>query len=140
MFTLLVVMSVTGSAQNPTSRIEKQHRATVFMRSHLTQTEDLILRALKSPFENEGLNGPLQTLRDLEQLFPDYPFEKLIGPLDEILKNEKADPKSRMLAALALDELHSDAGDIIIKNIADKLENSEVKTLCNALLTSAKTE
>jgi hypothetical protein len=137
---LVLFVSESGQAQKPTSRVEKQHHATTFIKSHLKQTEDRMLSALNAPFENEGLNGPLQTVRDLEQLFPDYPFEKLLVPLENILKNEQADPTSRMLAALAIDELHSDAGDSVIKNVAEKLENTEVKLLCKALLFNAKLE
>ncbi len=136
---LALVVHVSGLAQTSTSRVEKQHQATAFMKAHLAQTEELILRSLNSPFENEGLNAPLQTVRDLEQVFPDYPFVKLIVPLENILNNEQADPTSRMLAALALDELHSDAGDVIIAATANRSENVGVQTLCQALLAQAKT-
>lgn len=136
--TLVLFLGATGLAQTSTSRVEKQHKATAFIKAHLTQTEDHILRALNSPFPDEGLQSPLQTVRDLEQLFPAYSFEKFIIPLENILKNDQVDPTSRMLAALALDELHSDAGDDIITATAIKSDNVGVQTLCKALLAKAK--
>lgn len=56
------------------------------------------------------------------------------------LKNERVDPTSRMLTALALDELHSDAGDLVVKAVAEKCDDSGVQNLCKALLTMAKND
>ena len=139
---LLLVLfgNATAQTRKTTARVEKQHKATAFMKEHLKQTEDETLKNLQSPFENQGLNGPLQTVRELEQFFPDYPFEKLLLPLENILKDEQAEPSSRMLAALALDELHSDAGDLVVKAVADKCDNSGVQSLCKALLGRGKTD
>jgi hypothetical protein len=67
-------------------------------------------------------------------LFPEYPFSTIITPLETILKESTSDPIARRLAALALDELHSDAGDAIIKNVADMSDDKGLQTLCQALL------
>ena len=139
---LLLVLFGNASAQThiSTARVEKQHKATAFMKEHLKDTENQTLKNLQSPFGNEGINGALQTVRELEQFFPNYPFEKFLLPLENILKDEQAEATSRMLAALALDELHSDAGDLVVKAVADKCENSGVQHLCKALLSTAKTD
>jgi len=50
------------------------------------------------------------------------------------LKESTSDPIARRLAALALDELHSDAGDAVIKNVADMSDDIGLQTLCQALL------
>ena len=76
----------------------------------------------------------VQTFRDLEQMFPKYSFASSLEPLGNKLKDEKADPTVRMLAALALDELHSDAGDAIISEVAGSSTDEGLKSLCSALL------
>ena len=50
------------------------------------------------------------------------------------MKDETSDSIARRLAALALDELHSDAGDAVIKDVADKSDDKGLQTLCQALL------
>jgi hypothetical protein len=82
----------------------------------------------------------LQTLRDLEQIFPVYQFSKLLAPLESLLKDEKADPVARRLAALALDELHSDAGDAVIREVAGGSDDRGLQTLCEALLVGRSEE
>jgi hypothetical protein len=82
----------------------------------------------------------LQDLRELEQIFPGYPFAKLLVPLEDIVKDEQADGVSRTLATLALDELHSDAGDAVIKQVANSSNDKGLQTLCIALLVRGATE
>ena len=76
----------------------------------------------------------VQTMRNLEQAFPTYPFKSLIAPLAAKLKDEKTDRIVRRLAALALDELHSDAGDAAIKEVATSCDDKGLQSLCEALL------
>ena len=131
---LVVICSmVLAQDNNETSRIERQHKQTTFMKDRLHQSEASILLSLQGE-SDQARQSAIQTLRDLEQLFPDYPFASMIEPLGTLLKNEKADPVARKLAALALDELHSDAGDTIIKDVADMCEDMGLQTLCKALL------
>jgi hypothetical protein len=67
-------------------------------------------------------------------MFPQYPFQASLAPLGKKLKDEKADPTVRCLAALALDELHSNAGDAVIRDVAGSSQDKGLQTLCNALL------
>jgi hypothetical protein len=131
----LILLSTTAPAQEgkSTSRLQKQHKQTRFMKERLKQTEASILVSLKGDAV-QAQQTAIQTLRDLEQLFPEYPFAALIEPLSSILRAETSDPVARRLTALALDELHSDAGDTVIKAVADKCDDKGLQTLCQALL------
>jgi hypothetical protein len=114
------------------TRFEKQHKISRFVEKHLPQTEMSLLVSIS------GKNAPaqqsaLQTLRDLERLFPVYTFDSLLVPLEVLLKDTNADILSRTLAALALEDLHSDAGDAIIKDMVNA-DDKELQTLCSALM------
>lgn len=133
---LLVAFSTGLQAQDTgsTVRIAAQHRSfPKDMKNHLGEYEVNLLKSLES--ENPTIQAQaVQTIRDLEQIFPAYPFKSLIAPLGAKLRDEKADIVVRQLSALALDELHSDAGDIIIKEVAAIAGQKEVRSLCTALL------
>jgi hypothetical protein len=131
----IIVFYTTVPAQEgkSTSRLQKQHKQTHFMKGNLKQSEASILLSLNG--QSVGAQqSAIQTLRDMEQLFPEYPFASIITPLGTILKDAISDPISRRLAALALDELHSDAGDAVIKDVADRCDDKGLQTLCQALL------
>ena len=137
----LAVLFTSAEAQlsRSTTRVEKQHKHTSSMKKQLKQTEESILEALQG--DNPGnQRAALQTLRDLEQLFPQYEFIKLLAPLEATLKNEQADPVVRKLAALALDELHSDAGDAVIQEVAKTSDDKGLQSLCEALLVGGNNE
>jgi hypothetical protein len=131
----LVIVCAASQAQGSKSitRLEKQHGPSRFQTRHLKQTEESLLPALRGELQG-GQQMAIQTLRDLEQMFPDYPFAATITTLETVLKDESTDPISRRLAALALDELHSDAGDAVIKDVASTSSDKGLQTLCNALL------
>jgi hypothetical protein len=131
----LIVLCTVSQAQEgkSTTRLEKQHKTIHFLKNHLEQTEANLVSLLQGN-SVETQRGAIQTLRDMEQLFPEYPFSTIITPLETILKESTSDPIARKLAALALDELHSDAGDAIIKNVADMSDDIGLQTLCQALL------
>jgi hypothetical protein len=129
---LLVAVSVQAQETKSTSRVEQQHKYTHFQKGQMKQSEASLLAAIESP--STGLQQTaIQSMRDLEQMDTAYPFSSLIGPLSEKLKNEKADKVVRMLAALALDELHSDAGDAAIRSVAENSTDTGLQTLCQAL-------
>jgi hypothetical protein len=132
---VIVMLATTVKAQEgkSTTRFQKQHKQTHFMKDRLKQTEASILVSLKGD-NVRAQQTAIQTLRDLEQLFPEYPFSALIEPLETILRTEASDPIGRRLAALALDELHSDAGDAVIQAVAEKCDDKGLQTLCQALL------
>jgi hypothetical protein len=122
-----------------TTRIEKQHKPTRFMKEHLKQSEASILLSLQGT-SVRAQQTAIQTLRDLEQVFPEYPFSSTLIPLETLLKDKKADSVVRVLAALALDELHSDTGDAVIKEVADLYDDGGLQNLCQALLVNSKKE
>jgi hypothetical protein len=124
-----------GSAN---TRLEKQHKPrTRFLREHLKQTERSLISVLKDTLATAQITA-LQDIRELEEVFPEYPFSSTLEPLEERLKDEKTDPVVRRLAALALDELHSDAGDAIIKAMAESSHDKDLQILCKALLIEGK--
>jgi len=57
----------------------------------------------------------------------------MLAPVEATMKDEKSDSIVRILAALALDELHSDAADAIIREVAGSTKDNGLQTLCNAL-------
>jgi hypothetical protein len=128
------VFAVTAQAQQvpSTTRIEGQHKRLGSMEKNLAQYEANLLKTLDN--ENPDVQAQaVQTIRDLEQMFPKYPFKSLIEPLGKKLKDENADSIVRTLAALALDELHSDAGDVAISSIAGSSQDKSLQILCKAL-------
>jgi hypothetical protein len=133
--TAFIVFTIAVQAQDApsTTRLESQHKPTSSMASHLAQYELNILKTLDSGNAAAQAQA-VQTLRELEQMFPKYPFEQSLAPLEAKLKDEKADPIVRHLVALALDELHSDGGDSVIKDVAATCQDKGLQTLCNALL------
>jgi hypothetical protein len=136
---LLVAVSVQAQDSKSTTRIERQHKFTHFQKEKMKQSEASILAAIQS--QTVGMQQTaIQTLRELEQLAPTYPFSSLIAPLTGTLKSEQTDPVVRRLAALALDELHSEAGDAAIKSVAERSDDTGLQTLCKALLVRSSME
>ena len=132
----LMVCAAAVQAQDnmSTTRLEaQQHTLNSAMGKALPKHEVNLIATLEG--ENPTMQAQaVQTMRELEQMFPKYSFKSLIAPLGAKLKDEDADPIVRRLAALALDELHSDAGDVAIKDVATSSKDKGLQTLCNALL------
>jgi HEAT repeat protein len=131
----LMVFSTAVHAQEnmSTTRIETQHKLLSSKGKRLAQYEENLLKTLES--ENPTVQAQaVQAIRDLEQMYPKYPFKASLAPLTAKLKDENADGIVRRLAALALDELHSDAGDAVIKDVASSSQDKGLQTLCNALM------
>ncbi len=132
---VLMVIAASLQAQETlsTTRLEAQHKPPAGMGKQLAQHEANLLKTLED--ENPTMQAQaVQTLRNLEQMFPSYTFEASLKPLEKKLKDEDADRIVRRLAALALDELHSDAGDAVIKDVAESSKDKGLQTLCSALL------
>jgi hypothetical protein len=125
--------SIQAQESASTTRIGAQHKSSKTMEKQLPQYEANLLSILQG--DNPTMQAQaVQTLRDLEQLFPQYPFASSLAPLASALRNDKTDGVVRRLAALALDELHSDAGDLVIKDIATECTDKGLQTLCSALM------
>ena len=134
--TLVLLLSATAVQSQDslsTTRLEAQHESIASKAKRLVQYEENLLKTLESGTPTMQAQA-VQTMRELEQMFPKHPFKSLIAPLGAKLKDENADGIVRHLAALALDELHSDAGDAFIKEVATSSQNKSLQTLCSALL------
>ena len=130
--TLLFFFTGTSTfAQKKPTRISKQH-PTKFMKDHLKQTEESLVQALQNNSINMS-SSAVQTIRELEEIFPSESFSSFLEPLMDIVKNEKADTQLRILSALALDKLHSDKGDEVIYTVAKNTTNESVKNISTAL-------
>ena len=130
---LLFATAVQSQDSLSTTRLEAQHQSSSSKAKRLVQFEENLLKTLAS--ENPTMQAQaVQTIRELEQMFPKYTFKSLIAPLGAKLKDENADGIVRQLAALALDELHSDAGDAVIRDVAASSPDKGLQNLCNALL------
>jgi hypothetical protein len=116
------------------TRAQLQHKYNVrSLEKHLKQTEASLLQALNDTSVGMQTNA-VQTLRELEQVFPEYPFSGTLTVLERKLKDENTDPIARRLVALALDGLHSEAGDAIISDVANSSQDKGLQFLCKALL------
>jgi hypothetical protein len=134
MAALCIVVAPLNAQQDPsTSRVSKQHKLTKFQMDRMKQSEESILASILSESVTAQASA-IQVLREMEQMAPNYPFATLIAPLADKLKNEEVDLTVRKLAALALDELHSEAGDRVINEVAQVSQDGCVKSLCQALL------
>lgn len=115
------------------SATQAQDAATRFQKQHLKQTEASLVNALNS--ESAGMQATAaQTLRQLEWTFPEEEFKSTITPLVRIVKDEKVDTQIRLLAAIALDGLHSDMGDEVLAIVAKSSTNKSVQELASALI------
>jgi hypothetical protein len=67
------------------------------------------------------------------RLVPDYEFGSLVIPLMAIVKDERSESSTRMLAALALHDIHSSRGDFAIQRTARFTRSSRMAHLCSWL-------
>jgi len=131
----LIVCATALQAQESvsTTRIQTQHKATSSMGKRLAEYEANLLKTLE--VGNPAAQAQsVQAIRELEQMYPNYPFAASLAPLEAKLKDENADRIVRRLAALALDELHSDAGDAVVKDVASTSKDKGLQSLCEALM------
>lgn len=135
LFMLILLVSAmlltTANAQDQSTRFEKQHHSD-FIKSNLKQTEAMILKNIQSD-NIDMLASSVQTIRELELIFPENTFTSLLDPLMKIVQDEKGDTQVRLLSALALDGLHSNKGDKAIFEIARTTNNNSLKDVCIAL-------
>ena len=145
MFILLMVLflplavSAQTQGDQSTARIDRQHHISHFQGGQMKHSEESILQGLQSDSPRLQQTS-IQSLRELMQVAPAFPFSTLISPLENHLKNEHADRTVRWLAALALDELHSDAGDAAIRAMGRNSSDTGLQTLCQALMIRSNIE
>lgn len=138
-FLFFFAVSAQAQGNKSTARIEKQHNLSQFQNGQMEHSEASILQGLQSNSPRMQQTS-VQSLRELMQIAPEYSFSTLVVPLENILKNEQADRKSRWLSALALDELHSDAGDTAIRAMSANSNDKGLQTLCQALMIRSNIE
>jgi hypothetical protein len=101
-------------------------------KARLDQTKKSLVTALES--ESPGLQATAaQTVRELKAMLPEESFSLLVIPLMGIVKNGDAQVEARILAALALSDLHSDRGDFAIKMEAKHCESCRLGYILGAL-------
>jgi hypothetical protein len=74
-----------------------------------------------------------QIVRDINSMRPEQNFPKTVIPLMAILKNEEAESGSRILAALALNQLDSQKGYFAISRTASFTSDTRLKYVCSWL-------
>lgn len=133
-FSILLLFFFSGGlsfAQDRPTRFAEQHESEQ-VKKHLKTTEKMLLQHLKDNTTNSKLSA-VQTIRELEQIFPTHAFSSFIEPLSNIVNNEELDTQLRIISAIALDELHSDKGDVVIFEAAKNSTNESVRNLCRAI-------
>lgn len=85
----------------------------LFRNATIEQTEKSLVQALESGIPGMEVSAAL-TVWQLKKLMPDRSFSCFIIPLMRVLKREDAGRCSRVVAAIALHELHSARGDYAI--------------------------
>lgn len=134
MLLLLFFASVLSFAQNGLTRFEKQHKEDYqsLIKKNLKTVEKMLVQHLRENNTNSKLSA-VQTIRELENIFPVEPFDMFITPLSNIVTNENSDTQLRVLSAVALDALHSDVGDAAIYEMAKNSKDKSVKNICTAI-------
>ncbi|MGE5682076.1 MAG: hypothetical protein ACM34K_14505 [Bacillota bacterium] len=132
-YILLALISITAfttiDAQNSKTRYQKQHNVTDFMKTHLKTSIEMTNRAMENK-ESKMQNSAIQTLRELQQLFPDESFDSLVQPLITIINDKNMEVETRILAAITLDQLHSETGDDAIFRVSKSCENATLRNVC----------
>jgi hypothetical protein len=120
---LALIVPCTGNAQDPTIL------AGLFKQATVEQTEKSLVMALES--ESPGLQmSAALTVRELKALMPERSFSCFVIPLMRIVKTEEGDRWARVVAAIALHDLHSAIGDFAIARTAKFCECERLKNTC----------
>ena len=100
-----------------------------FTHATIEQTEQSLVTALES--RNPGMQlSAAAVVRELKATMPNRSFSSLVIPLMAVVKDEDAEKDARIVAALALHELHSARGDYAIKSMAKYSTNDRVAYIC----------
>ena len=73
------------------------------------------------------------TIRELKMMMPERSFSCFVIPLMRIVKTEEADRCSRVIAAIALHDLHSEMGDFAIARASKFCDCDKMKHICTWL-------
>jgi hypothetical protein len=127
----LFFFAITIQAQSDISRFQKQHNSK-FNKKNLKGTQEMLIKSLESG-KPEMISSAAQTVRELEQIFPEESFSSMLNPLIKIVKDEKAETVSRILSLFAIEALHSDVGDAAIKDVQNSTSDKTLREICNAM-------
>jgi hypothetical protein len=132
----LTLVAVNASPAQTGSTREEAAKPPQFTEEKIAIIEENLVKDLES--KNPGVViGGTQTVREMKKAVPTHDFSKLIIPLMRIVKDENSDRASRILAALALDEIDSERGNFAISREGEMSNDDVFKSLC-ANLTKAK--
>jgi len=106
--------------------------AGLFKNATIEQTEKSLVMALESGMPGLEVSAAL-TVRELKALMPERSFSCFVIPLMRIVKTEDAESCSRVIAAIALHDLHSAIGDFAIARAAKFSECSRMQRICTWL-------
>ena len=121
MMILMVALSLPARAEAPV--------AGRFISATVEQSELSLRTALEAPSPGLQLTAA-NTTHQLKELLPQREFSSLVIPLMRIVKDEQAETSARIVAAIALDGLHSAKGDFAISRTAEFSDNPRVKNTC----------
>ena len=127
----LILFAIMIQAESDISRFQKQHN-TKFNKKNLKSTQEMLIQALESG-NPQMIASAAQTLRELEQIFPNENFDLMLYPLTKIVKDEKGETTSRILSLFALESLHSDIADAAIKDVYKSSSNKTILEICSAM-------
>lgn len=128
-FGLLAFVATTVCAQDPDP---VSPPAVRFQHATIEQTEKSLVAALESPCPNMQVTAAL-TIRQLKGLMPERSFSCFVIPLMRLVKCEESQRCPRMVAAIALHELHSAIGDYAIARNAKFTKCPCMKRTCSWL-------
>jgi Mg2+ and Co2+ transporter CorA len=128
---LFFLTNTLNFAQSRPLRYSEQHNSK-FAKDHLEKTVRTLVKSLTDDVVDSKLTA-VRTIRQLEEMFPEEPFDSFVDPLIKIIQNEKSETQLRVLSALALDDLHSDKGDQVILEVAKNCSDESLKNVCTAL-------
>jgi len=103
-----------------------------FNPAQLDRIERSLAMALESNSPGMYTSAAL-TLQQVKAVVPDYSFELCVIPLMRIVKTERYDPTARIVAAIALHELHSGRGDFAIARTGVFTDDPGVRRTCGWL-------
>ena len=106
----MILFAITIQAHNDISRFQKHHNSK-FNKKNLKGTQEMLIKSLESS-NPQMIASAAQTVRELQQIFPNENFDIMLDPLTKIVKDENGETSSRILSLFALESFHSDIGDV----------------------------
>lgn len=127
----VILFAITIQAQSDITRFQKQHN-TKFNKKNLKGTQEMLIKSLESG-QPKMISSAAQTVRELQQIFPEESFSSMLNPLIKVVKDENGETVSRILTLFAIESMHSDDGDAAIKELQNSTSNITLREICNAM-------